>query len=113
MESPCFNGAAIFGSRKAYCGAIGVMQLMASMGPRSLDRGKIAVNYTKELLGTCFNGAAIFGSRKEGGTIRGVVCPPGFNGAAIFGSRKGCPAHGKQRGGASFNGAAIFGSRKG
>ena len=111
---------------------------IASMGPRSFDRGKVMVPGAKggsprslqwgrdlsiaermRTLPSCtqsesgFNGAAIFRSRKAGTAAATSPARTGFNGAAIFRSRKG---HSKLQSAiptSRFNGAAIFRSRKG
>ena len=64
-RSQCFNGAAIFRSRKGV--PIDLLLLYfyhASMGPRSFDRGKHCLLAWSSAKMSCFNGAAIFRSRK-------------------------------------------------
>src|SRR5579883_3082674 len=61
----CFNGAAIWRSRKSWRADRGALPLpQASMGPRSGDRGNIVIWLMAEGVSARFNGAAIWRLRK-------------------------------------------------
>ena len=66
-----FNGAAIFRSRKGRELVKQAIDTLASMGPRSFDRGKDTMTRPMPRRARCFNGAAIFRSRKA------RLAPPG------------------------------------
>ncbi len=61
----CFNGAAIFRPRKHKRGRGRDVVHLASMGPRSFDRGNLTLSSGGVSSSTCFNGAAIFRPRKR------------------------------------------------
>ena len=107
-----FNGAAIFGSRKELEPGHINFKVFASMGPRSLDRGKPPTRSPRSAPPPRFNGAAIFGSRK--GVYRmgpEAICRASM-GPRSLDRGKTSPQMYPNLDAKCFNGAAIFGSRK-
>ena len=111
-----FNGAAIDRSRKvAATAATDYGANRASMGPRSIDRGKRIGRVPSRLTGACFNGAAIDRSRKALYRRASRLRPTaGFNGAADRSIAESNEYPDRDWASlAGFNGAAIDRSRKG
>src|SRR5581483_2888847 len=136
QKSQCFNGAALVRARKweplflfnaddklqwgrarasAEMGCDIVLEMsgwyVASMGPRSCERGNNADDHKEERRPPyCFNGAALVRARKSRASAsarRGRRC---FNGAALVRARKwpGCKQLGLRRRNNRFRAAAIF-----
>ena len=109
-----FNGASVFQPRKALqMGTIRLIPQIASMGPRSFNRGRQST-----FPATCLASAASMGPRSFNRGRRFPHSPSArpetrFNGASVFQPRKApapapSPAPSKQ----GFNGASVFQPRK-
>ena len=110
--SSSFNGAALFRARRRIEDNAGVMGLIASMGPRSFERGDDRDG------GPGWNGilrlqwGRALSSAETRVPTRARQAGPRFNGAALFrarrlGYRPGAPHRFR-----SFNGAALFRARR-
>src|SRR5260221_316301 len=107
-----FNGAAVWGPRRAQRDAVELHGAGASMGPRSWDRGepRRSSRGTPDDVG--FNGAAVLGPRRARASRRPWPGIRRFNGAAVLGPRRAAGAASQCCRSFRFNGAAVLGPRR-
>src|SRR5579883_719877 len=109
----CFNGAAIWRSRKSWRADRGALPLRrASMGPRSGDRGNSRKDWTYDARSRGFNGAAIWRSRKYRDLADGRRRFRPLQWGRDLEIAEISVLEPADRRGARFNGAAIWRSRK-
>jgi len=110
----CFNGAALRGARKPAAAAEDpIFGLIASMGPRSEERGNLSESAFAEIWPRMLQwGRAPRSAETSRGTSRGLRALRRFNGAALRGARKRPRSRRISDAMLRFNGAALRGARK-